>query len=385
MASPERNEGQKDSRKFRLTQKDAAEVAGFLGGFYGGASYGITRFIADKDLANSVGIGVGVGLGAAAGGMLGAFAADHDADTLAVQGNIRKATIKGIQGAIEAEAGFVTSGAISGYEINGIKGAIIGGIIGGVLGTGFPLITIPGKRETGKAYRDVIHPTLNPQNFPQFNIIKDVLFDEKDLLVDSPPVYIAGSINDMLGFRQAQVDSVIAKAPTMKREYKNPDVLLGRIPAAIFIIPNVIHYPAFDPEFETVLFGRLKEPSTAMTLSDPDGVKVVAKPHTSETTNIWPHASEFEDEIIGRKFNEKRWQHWREKAWNQEVVILATRKVEPPAIGTTVTSDSLKVNETYQLIDILVGGSGKAGRIKKKEPIKERLKGLIPVRDPQGI
>lgn len=382
---PERDPGFKDSRKqHAFSQKDVPSLGIAMGGAYGGISYGVTRLLSNPDLASKVGIGVGVGIGAFMAGIMGGITSGEDAKKLAIQGKTKRAKLATFQGILEAEAGMISSGVVSGYEIDGARGAIIGGAIGVFFGSS--VSSFLGAGEAGRTYREVIHPALNPQTFSEFNVVKDVISDDEDLLVEHPPVYVAGSIGDMMGFRKAQVDFAKKKAPEMKRIYKHPENLLLQMRGAIFIIPDIIHYPAFDPENEEISMGgiKLKQPSRSVKLNDQRADEVIAKPYDSSTSSIWPYTSELEDNLPSRPFDEKRWQYWRGNSWRHDVVILATRKIE----GSTITNpdpDSLKIEEEYHLIDILAGGEGKGDRIKKKDPIKDRLKSLVPVRDPQQI
>lgn len=382
----ERQSGPEDSRnRFKFTQKMAAGISAGIGAFYGGASYGVTRLVSpDGQLAKDIGLGTGVGIAAITGGLLGAIAASKDAEKLAIQGKVGKARLKALQSTLESLVGVGGGGALAGFKAGGSEGAIYGGLAGTLCSTpGFLLIN-RGLKKTGEVYRNVIHPTLDPHNFPQFNIVKDSLFDDKDVLLEHPPVYDAGSITEMKGFREAQVNAVIEKASSMRGVYKNPDMILFRMPSAIFIIPDLIHYPAFDPKEDSFVLA-LKQPATSMKLADTQNDSITVKSYTGSSNRIWPNPTEFEnDPPLMREFNGKRWDYWRERNWRHQVAVLASRNINRTVDkrGNTI---SFEANDSYHLVDILVGGTGKGERIKKRQPKKVRLKGLVPEADPNSI
>lgn len=377
-----------DSRDFKLDHKMAALIGNGSGAVLGGIGWGVTRLLSDSELANKVGVGITVDLGTLMWGMMAGVGSQQEAEKLAIQGRVRNATIKGWQAALEAGTGTGLSGALTGYEFGGTEGAVLGGIIGTILSTPGFLILSRDLKATGIAYRDIIHPALDPKNFPQFNISKDALSLENDIAVEHPPIYQAQSITDMQGFRQAQVDEVVAKTPLMQRQFKIPEVVLGRMNAAIFIIPDLAHYPAFDPKEDEVSFkGLIKDPNVSMQLADRDGSKIIVKPHKDSTHMIWPRQSEFEGggtlEATARDFNENRWKYWREISWKRTVAVLAERTTTRPRINAS-TFGPLEATDTYKLIDIFTEEPGRRNRIWKKAEAEEE-KGFVPEQKPTAI
>ncbi|MDO8487119.1 MAG: hypothetical protein Q7S45_02420 [Candidatus Curtissbacteria bacterium] len=375
-------ENPKDSRNINMDHKTAALVGGLVGGMFGGIGYGATRLLADSGLANRVGVGVGVGLGAFMGGYMAGVGSHIEAEKLAVQGKVGNAIMKAWQAALEAGTGTGISGALTGYEFWGTQGAVVGGIVGAVLSTPTFLMLSKDLRTTGIVFRDIIHPALDPKNFPQFNVLKDPLSLEKDITVEHPPVYQAETIADMQGFRQAQVDEVIAKAPQMQKHFRIPEVVLSRMGPAIFIIRDLAHYPAFDPKENEVSFkGLIKDPNMSMQLVDASGDKIIVGPHPEPMRSIWPLQSEFAG--TGGDFDENRWKYWRENSWKRAVVVLAERTTTRPKINET-TFGPLEATDTYKLIDILVERPGRRNRIWKKAKA-EKERAFVPAQEPTAI
>lgn len=378
-------ENPKDSRNFKIDHKTATILGSVSGGIFGGIGYSVTRFLADSDLANRVGIGIAADLGTFMWGIMAGIGSQQEAEKLAIQGRVGNATRKSWQSALEAGTGIGLSGALTGYEFGGTEGALIGGIIGTIISTPGFLMMSRDLKATGIVFRDVIHPALDPKNFPQFNVSKDALSLEKDIAIEHPPVYQAQSIADMQGFRQAQVDEVLAKTPLMQRQFKIPEVVLGRMKAAIFIIPDLAHFPAFDPKEDEVSFkGLVKDPNVSMQLTDSNGNRLIVKPHTDPTSTIWPRQTEFEGKspATERDFNANRWKYWKEISWKKTVAVLAERTTERSKINAT-TFGPIEATDTYRLIDIFMEDPGKNQRIWKKAQEEERA--FVPEQKPMGI
>lgn len=370
------NNLQEDPRqKFRISRAQTAAFVGGISAFLGGVSYGASRLAFDEDVANRVGIGIGLGIGGIGGGLMISIESQNEAERLAIAGEVEKAIKKVRRCSIEAAAGFGTSGAVAGWEGAGIPGAIVGGAIGAFIGAKGMADINKDMRELGVAYRDVIIPSMDPKNFPEYSVTRDSRFKDEEPNSYSPPVYQAASIGDLKGFRQAQVNDVATKCPTLNGKFRIPEIVLGRMDSAVFLVPKVTHYPAFDPKSRRVFFEKLEEPSEAVQLNTEDD-KLIANPYKEPTSIIWPYTTEF---IATGLFNDEQWQYWREISWNKGVVLLAKREF----LGREQNSEIIKpiVEDKYYLIDILLDDSERGRKIRRKVP--KEVQEPIPSWNPQ--
>ena len=364
----ERDSGPNKSKSIGKAEVIGASI--IVGGF-SGIGYGITRLVSDSELAEKVGIGTG---GATAGLLIAALLAkesERKAEKYAIQGKIKEAVIETIRASAKGAVGLGISGAVPSYEGAGLEGAVIGGTIGASLGVGAFVHSLQYIREIGKAYRDIVHPAIDPKTFPQFDILKDELFDEEDILLENPPVYMAGSIADMQGFRQAQVDLVVEKSKSIKRnlvhETRNHDVILNRMSSAIFIISDVSHFPVYNPQDKSTLQIRDSEDNLITQ-------QLKSPPY------IWDYDTAFAGEFMS--FNEKRWQYWRENSWKYDVALLAVRKIKEKDDGDD--GISIEAADQYYIIDIItdVPVSGPAEKYKEKLKVLEKARRLKPAWQP---
>lgn len=365
----ERNEGTnlKLYRKYKLTPEKATLMSTALGLFYGGVSYGIARLAADGELAKKVGIGVGGGLATASAGIFLGIEAQVRSEELAIKGEHRKAMFKMAQSSAMAAIGLGVSGAVSTYEATGLKGAVVGGAVGTLVGAIGLARSAKELHDLAQAHRDLIIPTQNPRNFPQYHVIKSELFNDEDLLNQYPPVYMAATFSDMEGFRQAQVYRVMEKSTQLSGVFKAPETSLERMSSALFIIPGISHYPAFDPE----------DSNLSIQLSNAEDINesIVAHSHRHSRT-VWPYSTVFNPYAT---FSEEHWKYWKERSWKYGVVLLAERNIK----GRDRATNALNIEEKYYLVDILVSGPDRGKREEKKEP--EKVGEPIPALNPRGI
>lgn len=351
-------------KKHRLTIPRATAVASLAGGIWGGLGYGAARLLSSEDIANRVGLGIGLGLGSLMAGVTFDIVAQEEATKLAIQGEVRRAVWKKTKGTIQAAIGCGTSGVAAGFEASGLAGAIIGGTAGATLALG-SFSSAKSLRELGIAYRDAIIPIKNPDNFPQYSISRNKDFIEDDLDIFETPVYDAPSIGNLKEFRQAQVEEVTKRSKKLSGAYNVPEVLLARLKSAVFIVPDVSHYPINDPEKDTILFGKFSEPSERIQLDSPDD-NLIASPWKDYSRLVWPYPTEF---VPNALFKMEQWLYWKEISWKREVVILAQRKVHQ----REKNSETPSVEDQYYLIDILLDQSewGLKRRRKKLEEVEE--------------
>ncbi|OGD84671.1 hypothetical protein A2165_02470 [Candidatus Curtissbacteria bacterium RBG_13_40_7] len=373
------NPGQEDPRrKFRLTEKTIAVVTPVAGGIYGGIGYGIARFFSNSEIANRVGLGIGLGISGAMAGSTFGILSRNEAEKFAIKGQVGKAMRKVIRGSAEAGIGLGASGVAAGYEASGVRGAIIGGITGVMIGAVGMSKGGSAMRELGIAHRDCIIPAKDPSSFPEFGVTRDSRFNEDEVDLFAPPVYDAPSIGALKGFRQAQVEHVCQRAKSLSGIYKTPELALGKLSSAIFIIPDVVHYPAFDPKKEPFLFGKLEEPSERVQLNSPDD-KLVVRPYRENNKTVWPYSTEFQP---WGQFNDSQWKYWREISWRKGVVILAKREIKGREEVESETP-KLIVKEQYFLVDILLDKSERGIKRRKRKP--QEVKEPVPVWNPNPI
>lgn len=363
---PERNDTDflETYRKHKLTPKKATLMSAGMGLFYGGISYGVTYLAAGGEIAEKVGIGFGGGIAGAGAGLYLGIETQARSQELAIKGEPRKALLKMAQSSTQAAIGFGLSGAVIAFEASGIKGAVIGGVIGTFTGAVGLARSANELNALGRAYRDVIIPTQDSRNFPNYHVIKSELFDENDVLSKYPLVYQAATFSDLKGFRKAQVDSVVDKSSQMSGFYKFPENILARIPTALFIIPGITHYPAFDPQ-------DAKHAIHLKSIEDFND-EILAYPFR-ETKRVWPYSTVFQTYTT---FDEHQWNYWKDKSWKYGIVLLAERTI----IGGDASANGLNVEDKYYLIDILVSGPDRRNREDEKEVEKARR--LIPLLNP---
>lgn len=331
-------------------------------------------FFSSEAIANRVGLGVGIGLSSFSAGLMFGMLSREEAEKQAIKGQVGKAMWKIVQASAQAAIGMGTSGVASGLETSGTRGAVIGGIAGSLLGLSLMARSGKSMRELGIVYRDLIIPTKDPRNFPQHGITRDPRFNEYEVDSFTSGVYVAPSIGSMKGFRQEQVENVLEKSDSMPSKFKNPEIILGRMRSAIFIIPNISHYPAFDPGEDRVMFDNLNESSEGVHLGSPDG-KLIAEPCKGTSGFAWPYTTEFQ---VHGKFSYEQWQYWREISWKRGTVILAERKNKGREKGSE--SPKLIAEDKYFLIDILLDQSERGIKRRREEP--ERVKELTPAWEP---
>ena len=357
---PERESGEKDPRS-KFDRKSAVVISAFMGVFCGGVSYGITSAVSEGDLDRKIGIGVGGSLAALYTGLFLGFDSSKRAEEYAIQGHMGRAMLKALQSGAENVFGFGAGAAIPAYEASGLKGAIIAGATGALVGTSFPFAFSKDIRHIGKAYRDVIIPARDPRNFPGIRVINHEEFNNDDLLAENPPVYRSYTFEDMISFRQEQVNEVISKAPSLSGDFKSPGYLLGKIDETIFVIPEVSHHPDLDQDSEANL---------SIKLLDLEENHLEVNPYTEPSHLVWIPPTVFDDI---NEFNEKRWLTWKNGAWKHGVVIFAKRS----ASRTEEDPSKFSFDDSYYLLDILIDGKPR-GRKREDRRKEVKVTGLIP-------
>lgn len=129
-----------------VSRKDVILVSSLVGGFYGAIGYGI--------FGRQAGTETAAGLGGTFVGMLFGIQSSDRAEELAQEGKAIRAMFKAVQSSIEHALGIGTGGAAAGYEVAGMKGAIVGAVSGAFIGgVGSAQFNFPRVRLALREYR----------------------------------------------------------------------------------------------------------------------------------------------------------------------------------------------------------------------------------------
>lgn len=368
----ERNSGSSPKEKTpKWARPKYTLVSGLLGGYFGGLSYGITRIFSDNESAQRIGLGVGGGFAA---GILGAsfstFSMD-EANRYALQGEKAKSRLKVVQAVVEGAAGFGATGAIAGFESKGLASAVIGAGTGVVVG-GFG--SYLKYKERTKGLSALVIPPGN-------SVERDTGFPDAKELVQYPPVYRVSSLSDLKEFREVNKRALVKAGSWVSGKADQPDDMgETRFVSAVFIVPNLRHFPAMDPQEDTTLFGKVKERSFDMRLNDTSD-NVVAHP-CLHSYAFWPYQTIFED-LLGesRYFNDDKWEYWRDRSWDHGVVILAQYQTTGFSRFSGLDPNPKNVIDNYWLLDVLSKEGGVKKRVKERKPKGE----TVPAYNPQQI
>lgn len=363
-------------KKHDIDAPTAALLSTFSGGMFGGISYGISRFALDENLANRIGLGVGFGVGGLMAGTTLSIVSQEEALQHAIRGEVGRSRLKVLKSSVEAAMGYGSAGFISGYEARGFGGAAIGAVAGTVVGFGGMYQTGSRIPELAYAYKNLIIPVREPSTFPEYNVTRDPRFNENEVNSFVPPVYQAPNIGVLKGFRSAQLEKIYSESKNLKGIYRHPNVLVFHLEQAVFIVPDVTHYPVQDPKTDKFLFGKLEEPSERIQLNSP-GESLIAKPYKEGGRLIWPYGTEFQRQ---GEFNEEQWKYWKEISWKKSAVILAKRTVNRDKVKE---QSECPVDEEYFLIDILLDSPERG--IKKRKKLEREVKQPSPVWEPNSL
>lgn len=337
--NPDKNNGILLDLKIRV---DHALYAGVLGTFFGGISYGVSRLLTAQENAVKWGLGIGGGFASAGLGATWSNLSMEKAEYYLAQDKKGKARFKVAQAVLEGALGIGGAAAIPGIETGNFNLATIGGIGGMVFGGISSFLIF---RERIKSFPELITPA---------GIQRDASFPDSIEGKKFPPVYRASTLKDLIEFRGVNKERIIKWAGDVPAESIDPHSLsTSRLITSVFIIPDLQHFPAYDPEGET---------QDMKLVEGKDNIVVHPDKHSFQA---WPYQTCFEIKFgESTYFQDKFWQEWRERSWKHGVVLLAQYQTK----NSFGTPSPEQISDRYWLLDIISDDGGQRRRVPRKIP-----------------
>lgn len=281
--NPNNNKGIMSELKVRA---DKVFIASLVGTLFGGISYGVSSLLTSQENAVKWGLGIGGGFASIGLGATWSNLSMEKAEEYLAQGRKGRARLEAARAILEGALGGGGAGAIPGIETGNLKMAIMGGA-GGMVFSGLGSFLI---------YRQRIKPF--PELITPSGIQRDMNFPDSIEGHKFPPVYRASTLKDLLKFREANKEIIIKWAGSIPSKSTDPYPLTAkRLVTSVFIIPNLQHFPAFDPQGET------------QDMKFVDGKDSIVAHPDKHSFLIWPYQTCFEIKIgESTYFQEKEWQ-----------------------------------------------------------------------------
>ncbi len=340
-----------------MTRLNLLLVSSAAGGLFGGLSYGLASIFTDRFLAERIGLGVG---GTLLMGGLGAtnsnISLDRAEDYLE-QGRNGEARLQVARAILEGAAGYGAAGGLIGIEAgNSINSLIIGSAIGIFLGASGTFIQY---RERVRPFPNLIIPDGNSTQ-------RDLSFPDRQGGTKFPPVFRASTLRDFKEFREINKERIVRWALSIPSESEDPTSLAAsRLVTSIAVIPNIRHFPAFDP----------KKDGTMKLVDEITDDNLIVDP-CKDAFLLWPYRTSFESMVAGnRTFEQKLWNKWRDISWRHDVVLLAQYQTSSKLDDRAPE----KASDHYWLLDVVSDKGDHRRRARRRSPEDNKALILNPV------
>lgn len=293
----------------------------------------------------------------------------NEADYALHEGESKRAMRLGVQSVVEAGIGMgVLARAFANIPFDSEASAMTGVVVGGMMSAA-QLSTNIDRKNKINTYDKLIRPLSDPRSLNAPGTTIHTLDYEKDPFLKNVPLYVSSSLDEIKRFRALQEGEAIVQAPEFKGKYREPHVVLNSLSEAIFMVPKVTHYPAYD-----VRESHKEQEVDEMVLVDELGHRLAVSPYKKESARKWPYVTEFQENkrnpFRNYPFNNKRWEYWKDVTWKHNVVVLAQRKAKKDSILHQNEPHDITVSDEYFLLDLLLPQDlygTKSQRIKEKE------------------
>lgn len=351
----------KNSNKDRIRHiRNTIAAAGVGGILFGGITYAVSNLFTGSDNAERLGTVVtGSSASAMAGIGLSNISLGRAEDHLE-QGKKDKAKLKVIRASLESAAGFGTAGAFVGFNTGSLTNTLIGTGLGVAFG-GYGVIWEYERRT--RPFPNFIIPSGNSME-------RDITFPDREGGVKFPPVFRTLSLRDLKEFRKVNKEKIIkwaggiAHVPEKSSNPNSPGA--DRLVTSVIIIPNLQHYPAFDPEG-----------TPCMKLVDVKNNEEIVVYPNKESHSFWPYQTCFEARFgESRYFLEEEWNAWKDQSWNHNVTLLVQYQKNYSAFSKSFLKKAFsssypgfdEISDNYWLLDISSSGGIQRRKVDKKVP-----------------